>query len=99
MPRGILDTRQPCLYVDVMLVLRKTRQALGVTQDQLEERSGVSRETISRIERDETVSPRLSTLAALADALGVGITDLIVHESQPTNLQDTSEEVPEGVRP
>lgn len=67
-----------------MLVLRKTRDRLGVTQDQLEERSGVSRETISRIERDET-DPRLSKVIAIADALGVGVDDLI-HEDQGSAL-------------
>lgn len=63
-----------------MITLRKTRDQLGVTQDQLEERSGVSRETISRIERDETADPRTSTMKALANALGVGIDDLVHDE-------------------
>ncbi len=41
-----------------------------MTQDELAEKSGVSRPQISRIENDEIDAPRRATLSKLAEALG-----------------------------
>lgn len=57
------------------IILRETRERLGVTQDDLEERSDIHRTTISRIERD-VGSTSVATLTILARALGVPVTEL-----------------------
>ena len=55
--------------------LRQRREAEGITQIQLAARATVSRNMISRIERDKTQNTSLATLRALADALDC---DLVV---------------------
>ncbi len=55
--------------------VRHLRRAQGVTQRELAKRAGISRATLARIE-GETATPDLSTLAKLADALGVEVGDL-----------------------
>jgi transcriptional regulator with XRE-family HTH domain len=51
--------------------LALAREAAGLTQGDVAERAGTSRATIAQIESGEG-DPRLSTLGAIADALGVG---------------------------
>lgn len=46
------------------------------TQEQLEEYAGISRAAISAIERGAS-SPTLETVALLADAFGLGLTDIV----------------------
>ena len=50
--------------------LRAIRDRLFVTQEELAERTGMSRATISRIESGQQ-RPRISTVRKLAAALGV----------------------------
>jgi len=52
------------------------RKAVGLTQAQLAEKAGVRGATISDIEQGR-IDPRLSTLRALADALGVDLDDIV----------------------
>lgn len=58
-------------------VLKEARERTGLSQYDLEDKSGVSRATIANIERGETGDVKLSTLDRLAGALGIGIRDLI----------------------
>jgi transcriptional regulator with XRE-family HTH domain len=51
--------------------LARIRTARGLTQDDLSQSSGVSVDTISRLERGAHATARRSTLAALSRALGV----------------------------
>jgi transcriptional regulator with XRE-family HTH domain len=67
----------PCLLVGRRL--RALRNARNLTLRDLSERSGVSINTISLIERGET-SPTVSTLHKLAGALGVMIADFVAEE-------------------
>ena len=53
-------------------LLRRSRLAAGLTQETLAERARVSAKTVSELERDPARSPRLDTVALLADALGLG---------------------------
>jgi DNA-binding XRE family transcriptional regulator len=57
--------------------LRLLRESLGQTQEQLASRAGIGRVTLSRIENGEQ-SPRYETLAALADALGYPLSEVLV---------------------
>ncbi len=51
--------------------LKNVREEKGMTQEELEKRSGVSRQTISAIENGKGGSVKTGTLIALAKALGV----------------------------
>jgi DNA-binding XRE family transcriptional regulator len=55
--------------------VRHLRRARGLTQQQLADNAGVSRASVARIE-GESATPDLSTLAKLAEALGVEVGDL-----------------------
>lgn len=52
-------------------LLRQLRLAAGLTQEVLAERAGVSTKAVSDLERGPRRSPRLATVALLADALGL----------------------------
>ena len=56
--------------------LLRLRRAAGLTQQELALKAGVSSLVIGKIERGE-VDPRLATLTAIADALGVTVVDLL----------------------
>ncbi len=56
--------------------LKALRQLRALSQQELSERSGVGRATISRIERGET-GAHGRTLRRLASALGVGVEELV----------------------
>ncbi len=58
------------------LKLRVVRERLFVTQEELSERTGISRATISRIESN-LQEPRISTVRKLAGALGVQPEELV----------------------
>src|SRR5262245_40614049 len=56
-------------------VLRGFRWRARLTQEELAERSGVSVRTIRSLERDRLLTPRWSSLRALAQALGLDTQD------------------------
>ncbi|MDI9889005.1 helix-turn-helix domain-containing protein [Streptomyces sp. HNM0645] len=64
-------------------LLRRLRQRAGLTQEQLEERSGVSVRTIRRLETGKSGNHQLQTVRLLAQALDIGreegrrLTDLL----------------------
>jgi len=64
--------------------LRSVRERLFVTQEELAERTGMSRATISRIESGQQ-RPRISTVRKLAAALGVSPEALIDWEAEPSS--------------
>lgn len=63
--------------------LRKRRHMLGLTLEDVAQRSGLGRSIISDIERDR-VSPSIATLLKLCRALGLGLKDLF--EERPSTL-------------
>ena len=56
-------------------LLRRLRSAASLSQEELAERSGLSRRGISDLERGARHAPRLETVRLLADALGLGEAD------------------------
>lgn len=56
--------------------LAARRKALRLTQDQLAERLGIEKESVSRLETG-FVSPSLGRLSTLAEALDVSLLDLL----------------------
>ncbi|MFF9024714.1 helix-turn-helix domain-containing protein [Streptomyces eurythermus] len=53
-------------------VLRRLRETAGLTQEELERRSGVSVSTIRGLETGKRGNPRMTTVRRLADALALG---------------------------
>lgn len=60
---------QECRRLDAAVAVSRAREQAHLTQEQLAERSGLSRNTIIRIERGST-SPSMKTLGRIAQALG-----------------------------
>ncbi|WP_276676033.1 helix-turn-helix domain-containing protein [Selenomonas artemidis] len=56
-------------------IVKDRRLALGITQAELANKSGVSRATVSDIENGKKVSIKTETLMRLAEALGVKVKD------------------------
>jgi transcriptional regulator with XRE-family HTH domain len=61
--------------------IKRLRDTRKLTQEQLSEKSGVSRGTIANLERGESQSPDASTIASLAKALNVDSPELWRSES------------------
>jgi transcriptional regulator with XRE-family HTH domain len=57
--------------------LRAARRERGLTQERLAERSGVSVELVSALERGKRETARITSLTDLANALGVTVSDLL----------------------
>ena len=57
-------------------VLQRRRKSLGLTLEQLADRSGVSKSMLSQVERGEA-NPTFAVLWALTRALGIELTDLL----------------------
>ena len=51
--------------------IKKARNKLGLTQDNLVRKSGVKHTTLIKIESDVVVKPSVQTVAKIAKALGV----------------------------
>src|SRR5215203_5807413 len=62
--------------------LRRLREARGLSQRQLAERSGVGRVTIIHVESGQT-SPNVETLSRLAAGLGVDVADFFPKGEPP----------------
>ncbi len=60
--------------------IKEFRERLNMSQEELAERSGISRATISMLENDSAKEALTSTLRALASALGTTVTDLFFAE-------------------
>jgi transcriptional regulator with XRE-family HTH domain len=56
--------------------LKRLRAALDITQQELAQRAGLSLEAVTRLEQRPETDPKLSTLHALARALGCTLDEL-----------------------
>lgn len=65
--------------------LRQLRHARRLTQEQLAERAGLSYKFVGELERGRG-NPTLTTLAALSDALGVRLVDLLAVDADRPRL-------------
>jgi len=57
--------------------IKKYRAKLGISQDRLSKLASITLHTITKIESGATLDPRIGTVKKIADALGVGIDDLM----------------------
>ena len=73
----------------VNVVVERARARLS--QDQLAQRAGISRPTLSRIERGAAADVGISVVQRIADALGVSVTSLF--ERAPAARYESDEEI------
>jgi transcriptional regulator with XRE-family HTH domain len=72
-------TEQPHKTADALAGnLRRHRERLGITRDELARRAGVSPAAVTRYERAQRDQPAIVPIARLAAALGISIDDLLV---------------------
>jgi len=57
--------------------IKKVRNKLGLTQDDLVRKSGVKHTTLTKIESDVVIKPSVQTVAKIAKALGIPMEDLV----------------------
>jgi transcriptional regulator with XRE-family HTH domain len=57
--------------------IRKYRKKLGISQDTLSKKAGLAFHTIAKIETGATPNPTVDTVRKIADALDIGVEDLI----------------------
>ncbi|MBP9748533.1 MAG: helix-turn-helix transcriptional regulator [Candidatus Pacebacteria bacterium] len=57
--------------------IKRVRNKLGLTQDDLVRKSGVKHATLTKIESNVVFKPSVQTVAKLAKALGVPMEDLV----------------------
>lgn len=67
--------------------LKEIRKDLGMTQMELSSKSGITRQTISRIEDNSGYSTSTDTLEALANALGVPLAHLFGYQAPAVELK------------
>ena len=60
--------------------VKRIRENVGMTQEELEAKSGVSRQTISAIENNRCGDVKTGTLVAIAKALGTTIDAIFFNE-------------------
>jgi transcriptional regulator with XRE-family HTH domain len=63
--------------------IKNIRQAKGLSQGEMQKRTGILRSYLSRVENGHTV-PSLATLQRLASAMGVALSDFFAANGQPT---------------
>ena len=71
------DTRRADIQRALGRNLRQARERAELTQEAVAERSGVHPTEVSRIETGKR-NPRIATVEALAEAVGVSVSDLLV---------------------
>ena len=66
--------------------ISELRRASGLSQEQFGEMFGVSRQSVSKWESDQTM-PELATIIKIADFFGISVDELLGRENMKT--QDT----------
>ncbi len=61
--------------------IRSLRKSKGLTQFDLEKKTGIKREYLSKIENDELNNPTFFTLLKICEGIGVSVTELISFEN------------------
>ncbi len=84
--------------------IRKIRKLKNISQVQLENKTGIKREYLSKIENSELKNPTYNTLRKICTVLGISLTELVQTEEEPqlrkapslTVLTDTENALPVG---
>lgn len=61
--------------------VKEIREEKNMTQEELEKKSGISRQTISAIENGKAINVKSGTLIALADALETTVDAIFFHNA------------------
>ena len=72
--------------------VKEVRKALGVTQKELAEKSGLTQGAISQLENSQT-HPNKETLKSVGDALGVGSATLMFKALTIEDVSDDKKEI------
>src|SRR5437870_2546940 len=80
---GGMDTVQSVAFGTL---LRRSRIAAGLTQEELAERAGISRRSLGDMERGVAHTPRKDTVALLAEALALSPQDRVVFAEAARHL-------------
>jgi transcriptional regulator with XRE-family HTH domain len=64
--------------------VRQLREAAGLSQQALATAAGLSISVVTHLEQGKKADPRISTVAALAGALGVTVDRLLAEADEPT---------------
>ena len=75
--------------------LKALREERGMTLDDLERQTGVSKGYLSQLERGEKTNPGVKLVERVADGLGVGVSELI---DGPRSYVETPARVPAGLK-
>ena len=73
-------------------IVSERRNLLGLSQEALAERVGISQESLSRMEKG-VIAPRFERLQLFAEALGCSISDLFQTQSQASDRAATIEQI------
>jgi len=57
--------------------IKKYRGKMGISQDKLSKLASITLHTITKIESGATPDPRIETVRKIANALGIGVDDLL----------------------
>lgn len=68
--------------------LRQERRNRGLTQEELAEHAGVSRDIIAKLEQGRRSSARITTLSRMSNALGIELSDLLGKRERLGRRQD-----------
>jgi len=58
--------------------IKEAREKLGMSQAALAEKAGISRTMISKLETNQKVDCKVSTLVSISDALGCTVSDIFL---------------------
>jgi len=61
----------------ISINIKRIRNKLGISQDTLSKRANLAFHTVAKIEVGSTPNPRIETVKSIAEALGVGVDDLL----------------------
>ena len=60
--------------------LKEIRESIGMSQDELSKKSGISRTMISQLETNQKLDCKISTLISISDALGYQVGDIFLSQ-------------------
>jgi len=86
MGTGLIGSAMSKLCVSLGLAVRQLREAHGWSQEALAEKAQLNRSYVGEVERGKTI-PSLITLDKLASALGLKVSDLLLHCERISGLQ------------
>lgn len=71
-----------------IFIIKEVREELGITQEELSKRTGISRNYIAELENSKKVNPSFETIFKIAQALGVEIRKIYVAISDIDKLKE-----------